>query len=240
MWRLAIVTALATTGCVYRVTVEHETIEIDQAYDEIVLHNETGDVGVIASAAPGELEVTQEWHGTEPDVTWRVEDGRLSIEADCPRDFAHCSVDMTLYAPAEASGRLDVGTGDVRVRGLGGALEIEVGTGEIRLSDLAGDLDARTGTGDIDGQELSGSSMLADTGTGSIDLRIVDVFDVLDAETGTGDIDLYVPAGVYAVDAGTGTGTVDLLGVTDDAGAPSSIRARTGTGHVTIVGWQNG
>jgi Putative adhesin len=122
--------------------------------------------------------------------------------------FRDISVDYEITAPADTQIRSHSGSGDQRVEGLRGKLDMESGSGDMRLRGISSEIRVHTGSGDVDAREISGP-FIAEAGSG----------DIRAEEKGNGDVSIH-----------TGSGNIELRGV---AGA---LRAESGSGDLTIEG----
>jgi hypothetical protein len=136
-----------------------------------------------------------------------------------------CTVHYRITVPASTRLIVRSGTGDVRVAGITGTLEVE------------------TGTGDVTAAGIGANEVTIATGTGDIDAGLVARPTSLSAQSGTGDVTLALPClddCRYALTLDAGVGSTNQYGVTNDPTAPYHVTASAGTGDVTINGWTNG
>ncbi len=94
----------------------------------------------------------------------------------------------------------------------------------------------QTGSGGVRGNGLTVPQLVADTGSGSIDISFSTSPEDLNLEAGSGSVTITVPAGSYDLDLDTGSGGTESTGITDDASSARSIRVRTGSGSIRING----
>jgi DUF4097 and DUF4098 domain-containing protein YvlB len=118
------------------------------------------------------------------------------------------AVDYEITAPPDTQVRSHSGSGDQRMEGLHGNLDLESGSGDMRLRDISGAIHLHTGSGDVDAHEISGP-FTAEAGSG----------DIRAEEKGSGDVSVH-----------TGSGNIGLRGVS------GSLRAESGSGDMTIDG----
>lgn len=105
-------------------------------------------------------------------------------------------------------------SGDIRVRGTRGAVELHAQNGDIDVDDVATRLDISSLSGDIAARNVNGDCQV---NTVSGEVRLIDVRGSVDASTVSGDIDL---RGVVAklVRAKTTSGGVNFEGTIDPSG----------------------
>lgn len=135
-----------------------------------------------------------------------------------------------------------LGSGTVRLAGVGGLSDHQRGSGDVIIDDISGKLDvALSGSGELQIRHGHVSSMSA-TATGSSDLSTGDaVIDNAHVQlAGTGELTMGMVAG--GLDAGTsGSGDITIASVTADAvrltgGGSGDIAIRAGTiGKLTAV-----
>ncbi|MER7013123.1 DUF4097 family beta strand repeat-containing protein [Saccharopolyspora sp. NPDC000359] len=105
------------------------------------------------------------------------------------------------------------GSGSVHVRDVDEPVEVRSGSGRIELVDLGGRVEAETGSGEITGADLRGAEIVADSGSGSIELRL--------------------PADRYRVSTDTGSGDADVR-VAQDPSASKQLTLSTGSGEIRV------
>lgn len=227
------------SGCVYELRLEQQTITVTEPYSRLSLSSDAGDLWIHgANVTTTTMDLSKEWHGTEPYIDTAVEGDTLYVRVDCRHEpLSRCSVDIDLEVPSEISGVVDLGAGDLSARHLEGDFTAWTGAGDLLLVDMAGEVHVDTGAGDVDGTELSGDEVMASTGAGDVALTMAARFDLLTADTGAGNVDLRVPYGTYWLDLDTGVGTLQTVGIL--AGGPSmpTIRAHSGAGDIRVFGY---
>lgn len=133
-----------------------------------------------------------------------------SIRVDYPK-YHDISIDYEITAPAETSVQTHSGSGDQRMEGLSGKVNLESGSGDMRLREISNEIHVRTGSGDVDAHEISG------------------VFGV---ETGSGDVRVEANGNGGESSVRTGSGNVELRGL------KGGLRVESGSGDLTISGTQ--
>lgn len=188
---------------------------------------------------------THDQDGAQVDATWyqdrpgpRVEvtDGVLRVTYACTTGC--CATDLALTVPAAASLTVDVGTGDVAVADLAGAVDLDLGTGDMTLERLAGAMVLNSGTGTIQGWDLRSAEARVDLGTGDVMLGYAPAAapDRVTVEIGTGDVGLRLPDAGYDLQLSTGRGDITVSGVRDDAGQARLVAVDVGTGDIDVRG----
>jgi Putative adhesin len=127
-------------------------------------------------------------------------------------NFHDISVDYEITAPPDSQVRSHSGSGDQRMEGLHGKLDLESGSGDMQLRDISSEIHLHTGSGDVEARGISGP-ITAQAGSGNIRAE----------EKGSGDMSVH-----------TGSGNIELRGVN------GSLRAESGSGDVTIDGTVKG
>jgi len=127
-------------------------------------------------------------------------------------NFHDIAVDYEITAPPDTTVHGHSGSGDQRVEGLRGKIDIETGSGDVRLRDVSSEIHLHTGSGDVDAREISGP-FTAEAGSG----------DIRAEENGSGDVRVH-----------TGSGTIELRAV------KGTLWAESGSGDVTISGTNTG
>ena len=132
---------------------------------------------------------------------------------------------------------LSTATGDVRAGTIDGSAVIKNSNGDTRIGEVGGDLRVRAANGDIE-VESSGGSVIAKSANGHIRVGSIHRGSLV-AETGTGGIEVGIADGVAAwLDLSTGFGHVhNGLDAADGPGSADEqveVRAKTGFGDITI------
>ena len=181
--------------------------------------------------------------------------------------FNNISIDYDVTVPADValnlhSGSGDVetnnvgrflsagsGSGNVRIRGSHGPLDIESGSGDLQVDDagpgdvkaktgsgnirvngFSGSFNARTGSGDIEAFGRLQNGGMISTGSGDVRLHLTpDSRFTLEGATGSGDIRVKMP-GVVAANTDTSRHHV----TTEVNGGGPALQIRTGSGDIEI------
>lgn len=234
MWIL-LVGALAV-GLAFQRSLASTTFSVSEAVSMVDVRTDAGDIEVVVGDGPGVTAVRTATHWAGGRFDERAEGGVLVIRATCPSwSIVGCEANYRIEVPAGAMVTAHVGSGSVRVSGpLTAAVRTETGAGDIEVRGVSGPLSARTGTGSIQAAELSSASVQASSGAGRIALDLSGrAPEVVVAETGSGPVDLRLPPGRYRILANSGTGQVDV-GVESHDGAAAVVTAKSGTGPVKV------
>ena len=151
-------------------------------------------------------------------INERQNGDRVEIEVRFPREthffnFRSYHVQIDIHMPREGKVNLGTGDGRVRVAGLKGELQLRSGDGSLELEFVSGSVRARTGDGNI---LAKGRFDLLDLNTsdGRIDVeaeRGSTMGQGWDLRTGDGSVALRIPSELAAdVDIHTGDGHIDL------------------------------
>ncbi|MFI7706990.1 DUF4097 family beta strand repeat-containing protein [Nonomuraea sp. NPDC049480] len=160
---------------------------------------------------------THRWSGDDkPKAQHKVEGGVLFVTYDCPANWGRCSVDYKVEIPKGLPVDLDSGSGNLTLRGLTGDLEVFVGSG------------------DVDASGLAGKRVVAEGGSGNIELKYTAAPDSAKVEVGSGDITLNVPDEGYDVSTDTGSGDANVKVKRDDS-SPRKISLTAGSGDVSVL-----
>jgi DUF4097 and DUF4098 domain-containing protein YvlB len=135
------------------------------------------------------------------------------------------AIDYEITAPENTAIRTHTGSGDQKVEGLKGNVDLESGSGDMQLARLTGDLRFQTGSGNVRGRELSGPAHIK-AGSGDIEVEEVGAGDV-EIRTGSGNITVNGINGGFHAESGSG----NIHG----NGLPRSMwNIRTGSGNVDL------
>ncbi|MDO0915304.1 DUF4097 family beta strand repeat-containing protein [Streptomyces sp. DT2A-34] len=186
----------------------------------------------------GAVEVTRWFEGSvvvgsDPKVTWAMEDDRLVLREKCSGMIANCSAKHRIEVPRGVTVKVEDGDGSVRARGFRDALSIRTGDGSVRVTDSSGPLDLRTGDGSMHVSDVSSRQVRAQTGDGSVRLELGTVPDLVETRSGDGSVTIELPRATYRVSTETGDGAVDVS-VPRDNTSSHVVSARSGDGKVTV------
>ena len=196
----------------------------------------SGDITVHSGAAgsvsiSGKIHVSDHWLSgdrqadiSEVEKNPPIRQSGNSISIDYP-NVHNISIDYDITVPADTNVHSHTGSGDQRIEGLHGNLDLESGSGDMRLSSIAGEVRLHTGSGDVEARDLSGP-FTAEAGSGDIRLDSKGASDV-QVHTGSGNIELRGVNGTLRVEAGSGDVSVEgtQTGAWD---------LRTGSGNVDL------
>jgi DUF4097 and DUF4098 domain-containing protein YvlB len=132
--------------------------------------------------------------------------------------------------------RLRYGSGPATVRRVTGSAEIKFGSGKAEIGEVAGALDVACGSGGLRVGTAHGAVRLR-TGSGGATIEVAE--GDVELTSGSGDLSIGLRPGHSAcLDVVTGSGRLrSELSVEDEPpsdGAPTTIRARTGSGDVYL------
>ncbi|MFE4604854.1 DUF4097 family beta strand repeat-containing protein [Kitasatospora indigofera] len=180
----------------------------------LVVQGHTGDIRVTGGGAAVRVTERRTYRAAEPVATHTTADGTLTLGYRCPD--GDCGVGYDIEVPA------------------GTVVRVENGTGDVTLSGLGAEVDVRTDTGDVRASGLTSPTVRLQARTGGVSASFRPGPATVRADTRTGDVRVQVPReGTYAVEAATRTGDVKV-GVAGDDTAARRITARTETGNVTV------
>jgi hypothetical protein len=178
------------------------------------------------------------WDFAQPTVRQAVQGQTLRIAARCPGPdfFEDCQVGLTIHVPAHlAVVMVTAGSGSISVAGLTGSLHLAVTSGSITMTGVRGAVSANAGSGSITGSGVDSPDVETVLGSGSLQLGLRTVPDVLDVAIGSGSGSVTLPSGArMKVLANSGSGTLVIAPSIRDASAPGTLTATLGTGLLTI------
>jgi hypothetical protein len=218
----AVGAGLLLTGCGLQ-NIAGPPKEATHAYDVAgkvaVLHVDSGAGAVVVTeSGRAGIHVTEtlHWRRDKPVTRHPVTGDTLTLDYDCPNGAWGCDVDYRVEVPRGVKVRVDTGSGDITLRA------------------LSGELDAKTGSGTIDANGLGGRRVVAQTGSGDVELRFGSVPDEVTVDTGSGNGVVRVPQGTYHVTTDTGSGD-QKVEVTSDDSSPRRIIVKTGSGEAKVL-----
>jgi DUF4097 and DUF4098 domain-containing protein YvlB len=145
---------------------------------------------------------------------------------DDPELRRNISISYDLTVPPDTQLHSHTGSGNQRIDGIRGPLEIDSGSGDLKLSSIGDTVRAGAGSGNIDIDGVKGNVHLK-TGSGTV--RATNVAGGFEGSTGSGNLTLE-QSSPGAVRADTGSGDLELRGV------HGSLEARAGSGTIRAEG----
>ena len=161
-------------------TAETRTDRIVVAGDLVAVEVEM-DAGTVRVRATDGDRVEVERRGVAGEVRHTLRDGVVRIVDACDA-WLPCDTDLVVSIPARLAVDVSVGSGDVRVEGLGADLHVEVNDGDVDLSGIRS------------------PTVRVQVGWGDVDLAFEGVPTDVAVSVGVGDVQLRVPEGAYDLD----------------------------------------
>ncbi|MEV4177616.1 DUF4097 family beta strand repeat-containing protein [Nonomuraea sp. NPDC049709] len=196
---------------------ETASYQVTEKVTKLQLKSNSGDA-VITETDGSAVRVveTLRWRGGDkPKPEHKVEGDALFLTYSCPSDWGSCGVDYKIEIP----------------KGL--HVDLDSGSGNLTLRSLTGPIDVHVGSGDVDAADLRGKKVIADAGSGNIELKYASAPESAELKTGSGDITLNVPDGAYDVKTEVGSGDANVS-VKKDGASPNKISLTAGSGDITV------
>ncbi len=199
---------------------ETTTSKVSGTIRRVVVETDSGTISI----RPGTPQVKriEHWNLTRPTYSQRLEDGTLTVKADCPSSFItlpfnNCAVALALLVQRNVTVKADTANGPVTVKDLTGST-----------------IDASTTNGNVVLTGLGSRSVIAHTTNGNVVLTSVVAPSGIDASSTNGDIDVAIPKGTYDIRTNTTNGDVSVKGLEDDSDAKNELSASTTNGDITL------
>ncbi len=183
------------------------------------LHVESGAGDTVITETGGSairVVETLQWRGDKPNAEHSVDGDTLFVRYECAQDWGGCSVNYKIEIP----------------KGL--QVDAETGSGDITLRSLTGPLNVTAGSGDVDASGLAGKKVVAEAGSGNIELKYTTAPDIAELKAGSGDVTLRVPEGSYDVKTEVGSGDTAVT-VGNDPASPRKLSLTTGSGNISVL-----
>ncbi|PSL55173.1 putative adhesin [Saccharothrix carnea] len=126
---------------------------------------------------------------------------------------------------------IEVGSGDATVRDVSGVVRVDNGSGDLEVAGVGGDFTGDVGSGTTRLSDMRGAVTI-DSNSGDVTVRLAAVTSVT-ADAGSGDLTVDVPEGAYKIDVEAGSGERDIK-VENDPDAAAKLVLRAGSGDVTV------
>ena len=134
-------------------TTKTSDTSVTRSIDRIVVKVEAGDVEFVKGGRNVEIHETKSYLIDSPDVDRRIEDGVLTVEAECGGVMSmFCTTDFRIQVPDGVSVEARTYVGDVEIDGVAARrIDARGYVGDIQIDAVRkGDIDAHTNVGDID------------------------------------------------------------------------------------------
>jgi hypothetical protein len=192
----------------------------------------------ISAGQPGRVEVDRVVHHDlqRPEVTQRLDGDRLVLGVRCPSFVVvRCDASYELRVPAEIDIQVRNASGDIRLSGVQGSVDLRSDGGAISVQGGSGTARLHTDDGAILAGGLRATDVDASSGSGRIAIQLTVVPRQVVARSRDGDVQVVVPAGpqAYRVDATTTDGKVNTA-LPTDPDSPVRITASSGSGDVVL------
>lgn len=176
---ISIVALAVVGGAVYAMAEALEETEthndtISRDVDHLVIKAEAGDIEVVPGGRSVQVQRTDSYVLDDPDVTRTLEDGVLTIEAECEGLSPMCTTDYRVEIPRGVTVEARTYVGDVDVDGIAAhRIEARAYVGDVHVDAARkGEVTARTNVGDVDVELPSGGydELEAEADVGSVDV----------------------------------------------------------------------
>lgn len=151
---------------------------ITRPVHHIVIKADAGDIDAVPGGRSVEVERTDDYSLDSPDVSRTLDDGVLTIEAECDGVFSpFCTTDFRVEVPKGVTVDVRTYVGDIDIDGISARqIEARAYVGDVKVDAARkAEVDARTNVGDVDvemprGAYDIGSAVDADTDVGDVDV----------------------------------------------------------------------
>jgi hypothetical protein len=225
-------------GCIE--SSSHESFEIPEPVEHVVVRVDTGEVRVSGSDSitGARVDVELNCRTVVPGYEVRAADGTLRVALDADTDASACTGRFAIVVPRQASLDLRTGAGDVVVADLRGNVSVVTYDGSVTLANVAGPLEVTVPAGDVVGDGIGSTATTVTVGAGNVRLAHAAAPVQVDLAVIMGDVEVTVPAGAYDIEAEAISGTVHVSGIDELHEAPNGIRLGTERGDITVTGYE--
>ncbi|WP_250287329.1 DUF4097 family beta strand repeat-containing protein [Streptomyces atroolivaceus] len=173
--------------------------------------------------------------GSGPDPVWKLEGDELRLQVKCRAVVSNCEAHHEVKVPRGLALTVQGDNGEVTAAGFTAPLTISADNGGVTVRDASGPLKLSADNGSIEAERVSGSSVIARSDNGSVQLGFTRVPDLVDTVSDNGSISIDLPGGksVYAVSAEADNGDVSV-DVPRSESSEHVVKARSDNGEVTV------
>ncbi|MFC8590311.1 DUF4097 family beta strand repeat-containing protein [Streptomyces atroolivaceus] len=173
--------------------------------------------------------------GSGPDPVWKLEGDELRLQVKCRAVVSNCEAHHEVKVPRGLALTVQGDNGEVTAAGFTAPLTISADNGGVTVRDASGPLKLSADNGSIEAERVSGSSVIARSDNGSVQLGFTRAPDLVDTVSDNGSISIDLPGGksVYAVSAEADNGDVSV-DVPRNESSEHVVKARSDNGEVTV------
>ncbi|WP_197043194.1 DUF4097 family beta strand repeat-containing protein [Saccharothrix sp. NRRL B-16314] len=139
------------------------------------------------------------------------------------------SGDVRLEGVAEVE--VEIGSGNATVRDVAGVVRVDIGSGDLDVAGVGGDSQTLIHSGNARLADMRGA-VTVDSSSGDVEVHTAAAVSVR-AESGSGNLTVKVPKGAYKVNVVADSGDQEVE-ITDDPSASVELVLRSGSGDVTL------
>jgi hypothetical protein len=222
---LASVLAVAAGCNLVQDTLEDGSVSTT-ALTEIHLSGGSGDVAVLPDASVAGIDIRRivRYRGSKPGQTYHIDGSVLNLDTSC---LGMCSVSYVVRIPPRGTGtgvaitgdngsgdvnltgvgsvHLSVGSGDVAITDVTGAVTSKTDSGDTMIDNIAGDVTLTTSSGEVVGRDLRSGHIAVTASSGDVSLDLAGTGDAV-VRTVSGNIDITVPNDTVRVNTDTVSG----------------------------------
>jgi len=147
----------------------------------------------------------------EAELRMDVSRGVLRLEIETGNDDRHFEETWMIELPSRLAMNLDLGVGNVDVRGLAGSLTIDAGVGDVVAEDVSGDIEIDVGVGDatVRGAAANYGSVSGSGGVGDADLTVRG--EKISSSGFVGKSTDWTGDGAHVIEISMGVGDADVI-----------------------------
>lgn len=146
----------------------------------------------------------------EAELRIDVSKGILRLEIETSSDDRHFEETWTIEMPAKLAVSLELGVGDVDVRGLAGRLTTEIGVGDLTAERVSGDIDIEIGVGDATVRAAAADYGSVDGSGGVGDARLKVHGDKISSSGFVGKSAEWTGNGAHVMEISVGVGDAEV------------------------------
>ena len=205
---------------------------------EITIENSSGKIGIAnADSAKVTVSATKNKFNDKCTLTMEKTGSKLllKVEKKLSLSKADCDVDFEIKTPKGVDLTIGLGSGNLNIRGMEGALTFKLGSGDVSAEGTFKKVSGMDGSGDVEIKGLTEGSEVR-TGSGNIKLTYANAPTKGDLElkTGSGNATVLFPKGAKvktSFRAGSGQFTNELG---DTPSASFAVSMNAGSGNLNV------
>ncbi|MEV0644779.1 DUF4097 family beta strand repeat-containing protein [Phytomonospora sp. NPDC050363] len=209
----------------------------NQTYAQTATHidvdSDSGEVE-IRPGNDGEVKVERklEWYSNKPTVNESWDGTTFKVVSDCS---GNCGIDYIITVPPSVSVKLQIDSGNAKLRDVTGTVDATLDSGDLEFSGLSNTLNVTMSSGNLDASQITSKQVTLGVSSGDLSIAFAEPPTLLDMEVDSGGVDVKLPVSPdgYRVITEVSSGDTEI-GVERNDASTHEIKANVDSGDVQV------